>query len=256
MDQDGQASISAPFVVLGAFVSGSRLGIVGCLIGLAVYGGVWAYLRWRRHPGSLLGPAILLAYPVIAGLGAASILFVGRIHNLVWGSGAEAYSDLSRKGQIDLGIPLILKQPWGYGIGRGAETLGFAPFGVLTIDNYYLRIVLEYGVFGFIAYYGMFIAAIVYSGRRVLVARFEDPEFELLTPIAISLLTFIIIKSVFSEEGNHPIAFMLLGMSAALLYRARSSVVARSAVPAPQSTRRGRAPALPGLGAPRPQWGR
>ena len=38
----------------------------------------WAMLKWRRDPQSLIGPAVLLAYPVLAGVAVGSTLFIGR----------------------------------------------------------------------------------------------------------------------------------------------------------------------------------
>ncbi len=43
----------------------------------------------------------------------------------------------------------IISRPWGYGIGQGGITLGFAsPSGVLTIDSYFLSVLLEFGMSG------------------------------------------------------------------------------------------------------------
>lgn len=215
------ARLSIPFVVFVAFISGSRLGIIGCLLGLAFYTGIWAFLRWKRDPGSLLATLILLAYPVITALGALSIMFVGRVRHIVWGTGSQAYSDMARHDQITMALPLILKRPWGYGIGRAADTLGYAPFGAITIDNYYLSIALDYGILGFIAFYGMLLACIFYSGKRVVEAPFEAEELGLLKASAVALTNFIIMRSVFSEEGNNYIIFMIMGMMLALLYRSR-----------------------------------
>ena len=229
------ARISVPFILFVAWVSGSRLGMIGCLIAVGAYCGIWAFLRWRRDRNSLLAAVILLAYPLAATTFALATLFVGRVRHIVWGTGAQGYSDQARQDQIHMGIPLILKHPWGYGIGRGAETLGYAPFGFLTIDNYYLAIVLEYGVVGFIIYYGMFLAAVFYSGKRIVAERFSEPELELIIPAAIALVNFVMIKSVFSEEGNHPIVFMMLGMVVAFLHRIRLSEKTAEAATASQA---------------------
>jgi hypothetical protein len=217
------ARATIPFILFITYISGSRLGLIGCLLTLVFYGGVWAVLNWRRNPGSLLAPALLIAVPATLPLGVAAIFSIGRLRHIVWGTGAQAYSDQARGGQLTLGIPLILKHPWGYGIGMGGQALGFSPFGFLTIDNYFLSIALEYGVIGFVVYYGMFLTAIYQAGMRVLGEPFRERELGLLTATAIALTNFVLIKAVFSQEANHPITFMILGMTIALLYRARVS---------------------------------
>ena len=116
---------------------------------------------------------------------------------MFWGDGSQKFSDQDRIEQIQMGIPKILSHPWGYGVGRGAETLGFAPAGArsLTIDNYYLDVTLEYGIDGFIIYYGMFVAAMYYCVKIILRLKPMAREIEMLLPLCISLATFFIIKS-------------------------------------------------------------
>jgi hypothetical protein len=215
------AAISAPFLVVVAVLSGARVGTIGCLIAIALYGGMWALLKWRREPSSLAGPAIAAAYPVAALAGAAAIMFVGRLRTMFWGDGSQKYSDQDRIEQIRMGIPKIISHPWGYGVGQGGETLGFAPAGAdsLTIDNYYLDVALEYGVDGFIVYYGLFAVTMYYCAKALLVLKSVAREVEMLLPIFVSLATYFIIKSAFSEENSHPLPFMMLGMAVALLSR-------------------------------------
>jgi hypothetical protein len=49
----------------------------------------------------------------------------------------------------------------------------------------------------------------------------NDGEFQWLGPLAIALFNFIVSKSVFSSEENHPLIFVLLGIVVALAYRAQ-----------------------------------
>src|SRR3546814_15075303 len=75
---------------------------------------------------------------------------------MVWGGGAASYSTQARIEQYQKGLGLVMENPLGYGIGRGSVTLGFTnPEGVETIDTYYLLILLEYGVLGFLIFYGL-----------------------------------------------------------------------------------------------------
>ena len=214
------AAVSAAFIMFISIICGARVGTVGCLSAITLFAAAWSVLKWRRDPGSLIGPAATLAFPAMAAALVTGIAFIGRLRAMVWGDGSEQYSTDARVTQWHLGIPKILSHPQGYGIGMGGNALNYRPNGFLSIDNYYLDIALEYGVVGFVLYYGIFIAAIYYCVKAKMKVKTEEREFWALAPMAISLVVFIMIKSSFSEQSNHPIVFMILGMVTALAYRA------------------------------------
>jgi O-antigen ligase len=83
---------------------------------------------------------------------------------------------------------------------------------------------LEYGIIGFLVYYGMILFALYAAGRAALSPQPLKGENSFLIPISVTLLNFIVIKSVFSQQDNHPLIFMVLGMLAALLWRVRNPV--------------------------------
>jgi len=214
------ALVSIPTFVFVIVVSQSRLGLVGTLVSLLAFIFIWAYRRRIADKNNPFWTGVLVAYPIIASLIVASTFFVGRIHARVWGNGPQQFSDQSRIEQWKLGIPKILTHPWGYGIGKGNESLGFQDLGGFgTIDSYYLLIALEYGVIGFVIYYGLIFFALYLAGKRAVSPEPLQGENALLIPIGIVLANFIVIKSVFAQSDNHPIIFMVLGMLAALLYR-------------------------------------
>jgi O-antigen ligase len=147
-------------------------------------------------------------------------LVIGRIRNVVWGNGAQQASNDARVEQYASGMPMVWSHPWGHGIGTGGETLGFfAPSGLLTIDTYYLAVALEYGVLGFIIYYGMFAIGVAYAAVYAILARNRSGDYLLFLPISLALVNFLVIKSVFSEQDNHPLVFTMLGMLVALACR-------------------------------------
>src|SRR3546814_17828866 len=79
--------------------------------------------------------------------------------------------------QVNMAIPKIFSHPLGHGIGTSAEVLGFTnPAGTLTIDSYYLVIALDYGIIGFLMFYGLFILAIFYSIKHAV--KEPDPRSE------------------------------------------------------------------------------
>lgn len=226
------AAATVPISLFLVLESGSRLGLVGFLLAPTLYLASWAILRWRRDPGSLLAPSIALAYPAIFCAVIASTFFVGRIKMKVWGNGTQAASTQGRIDQYNAGIPKVLAEPWGHGPGMATETLGISnQAGIASIDTYYLLIALDYGIIGFLLYYGLILYAIYISSKFAFLSVGRARDYALFTPIAISLVTFFVIKSVFSQEGNHPLVFMMLGAIAALVYRLRKedgALVAKS----------------------------
>ena len=201
----------------------SRLGSVGMLVALLLYVLLWGAQRWRRIKNDLLGPLVVLAYPVF------SICLIGltfasrRLEIMVWGSQATEGSNQARHEQIAMGIPKILHNPLGYGPGRAAETLSWYSGSFLSIDNYLLAIALEYGVIGFLVYFGMIVYMIYAILKFVLTANYpKDEEFSLLIPIGVALSAFLVIKSVFSQQDNHPLIFLMMGAALATMYRATS----------------------------------
>lgn len=218
-----------PLITAVIIFTDSRLGVVALMVTIFLYLLLWAGLYWRKHRTSLLGPAIVLAYPAIASMGFVATLVIGRLRARIWGDGSQTASTEGRKEQWRMGWPKIVSHPLGHGIGRSGETLGFvAPDGTLTIDSYYLTILLDYGLIGFIVYYGMFGRA-VYTGGMGILRNPKEQELQLLLPMCVSIVSFIVIKYVFSQEDNHPLAFMLLGAVIAFAARVKAEAAVESA---------------------------
>ena len=227
------AFVTVPSLIYVVLLTDSRLGMIGCFLAVLLYGLIWSVQRWRHDRSSLFGPAVALAYPLII-VGAVSLTFVSHsVHAVVWGGDATQMGSTDvRREQMNMAIPKIASRPWGYGMQMAADVVGYrTPGGILTLDSYYLTIVLEYGVIGFIVFYGMFGAAIFAAGRRLLSADKVELELNLLLPASLTLVNFIVIKSVFSQDDNHPVIFMVLAMIVALGWRYSNSP--KSGVPNP-----------------------
>jgi hypothetical protein len=213
------AVATLPFMATIVLITGARVGVIGCLLSVSLYPAFLGVRRWRQNPSGLLGPAVTLAYPVMFAGVMLSTLFIGRLKTHIWGGGAQAASTLSRTEQLKLAIPLILHNPIGYGIGRGAATLNYQPFGFVTIDSYYLLITLEFGVVGFFIYYGMLALGIVKAIRLAVRPSYLDDEQGYAIPIGIALCSFFIIKSVFSQPDNVGLISLMIIMLMALEWR-------------------------------------
>jgi O-Antigen ligase len=209
-----------PLALQLVLLADSRLGMVALIGAVLGYVLIWGALRWRRSPHSLFAPALVLAYPAIFSVTITATLVIGRIRNRVWGSGASASSTESRGLQWDMAIPKIATHPFGHGIGRAARDLGFvSPSGIITIDSYYLTLLMDLGVLGFVIYFAMFLRGVWISARAVIQSRVEG-ELGLLLPMCVALMNFVVVKSVFSQDANHPIVFMMLGAVVAMAHRA------------------------------------
>jgi hypothetical protein len=218
------AIVSIPFLSAIVIIANARSGMFGWLISFVLYGAYWGFRRWRFNRNSLLGALIFFGYPVVGVLAILPVFFVGRVRALFWGTGAALSSTDARKEQWALGLPKVLRHPWGYGVGRSGEVVGWAsPGGIMSIDTYYLTVLVDYGVVGFVVYFGMFLLAIFEVLRLVLTRVLgDDEEAWLIVPAAIAMASFVIIKSVFSQEDNHSIVFMILGMIVALSSRLKT----------------------------------
>lgn len=203
----------------------ARLGMVGFIIGHVAYLLYVTYRIRKFQPSSLVGMSMVMLYPFALTAVALAVLFVGRVRNSVIGNGRNQFSNDARGDQIASGLEKIWQSPlFGFGSGQGAAKLGFTnPAGTLTIDSYYLSILLDYGFVGFFVYYGMILLAIkrgVTIGLKKL-----DRENHMAIAISIFLFIFLTTKAVLSQEINHPLIFMGLGGIVALAYATREQTL-------------------------------
>lgn len=217
------AAVSLPLIFYTILATDARLGVVGFFMACMLYLLTWSVMRWRHRADSILGPAIVLAYPVIFSAFMAATFVVQRLKSMVWGSGATTYSNQGRLDQLSAGIPKVLARPWGYGASRGAEELGYTNLGgSMTIDNYYLLIALDYGLLGLVFYYGSILLVIYSAAKFGLSESSNHREYTFLIPVSISLSVFFVIKAIFSQPQNHTLQFMMMGMAAATIFRIKN----------------------------------
>lgn len=198
----------------------SRLAVIGALISAGAYVFFWAFLTWRHSPKNLIAIATLSSYPVMFVLAVVSTFTVDAVRIRVWGGGAAQYSTEARKIQYNMGIPKVIQRPWGWGIGSGGQVLGYIDGnGLATIDTFYLSAALEYGIIGLIAFFVMTVGAIYLLARAL--PYIHDNETELIGPLMIAVINFLIIKSVLSAQENHSFVYILLGMALVLIERVK-----------------------------------
>lgn len=202
-------------------VTQSRLGILGWVTAHVVYVCIWAFRRWRSERADLIAPAISIAYPIGAVLFFIGMFTVPAIRNRTIGGGSTGFSDQARADQFAMLWPRLMENPFGYGAGRSGDVLGFRlPGGMLTVDSYIITLVLEYGVIGLALFGGMLIYA---TAKMLQIAwRNKAGELSIALPLACALTVVIQVRLVLSQPDNLPLIYMLLGMAAAVAWRARS----------------------------------
>lgn len=216
------ALLFIPLAVFVILLTDSRLGVVAACGSIMFYLLIWALLRWRQSKSSLLAPAIVLTYPLSFVAFIASTFLIGRLRVEFWGTGAQQMSTQGRLTQWNMGWPMIIHNPLGYGIGQAARQLNNIVNGIRTIDSYWLSVLLEIGPVGFVVFYGLMLRA-AYRAARTAIDYGQDGELGLLIPMAVTLLNFVIVKAVLSQDANHSFIFMVLGGVLALAYRAKKS---------------------------------
>lgn len=214
----GALLLYLPFSFWVIFKTDSRLGIIGFFASIFVYLLIWGVKRWQRDRHGLIAPAVVIAYPVIISAFFALTLIWRRLEVMVWGGGPQQASNEARRLQWVSATRELKEWPFGNGLGNAGELVGyFDAAGRLSLDSYFITILLDFGVIGAVAFFGMFLIASFKAAKAGLAT--NDEEAELLIPLGIMLMVFLIIKGVLSQEDNHTLMFIALGATVALYHR-------------------------------------
>ncbi len=211
-------STIAYFIVsIGVYVSGSRLGVIALISAHGLYVLLWSLRRVRQKRDYLVNSAVLTIYPLAVLMFLIALAVSPRLQSsILGGHGQSQFSNEGRATQWRMSKGKILRRPvGGYGLGQSGNALGFRnPDGTLTIDSYFLTLLMDLGAPGLIFFLAMFLFTI-FEAIKVYVYN-KSHEARLAAPLAACLAVFLVIKSVLSQTDNHPVVFMLLGMTLAL----------------------------------------
>lgn len=197
-------SISACTLVV--IKSGSRSGVGALLLGVGLYFVLCSARQLivsRDRVSSVFNIFFILTCIVALVLG---LYFISDI--LVGKTTRELNSALVRLEMWSRGIQMALDQPlFGYGQDMAAITLGFVEGdGNITIDSYYLSVLLEAGIIGFVCYLFLILYALFKGLSRGFC---EDENSLFLIAISVSIICFAVVKSVLSLTHNHGV-FMIM----------------------------------------------
>lgn len=220
--------VMIPVVFVIVRTTDARLGVLGYLISILTYVAFWSLIRWRQRLNDLVSAALVYAYPAAFLTLLALSMVVHKIHVLIFGGGAQSASNMQRQEQYRMALPALLKNPIGHGTNQAGVAMGYSAGDFIAVDSYYISVALDYGVIGLILYVGMFVVVIASAISAMLhFTRGEDRELTMLIPLAACLSAFMMIRGVFSQPDIHPMIFTLLGMTVALVARARSKAAVR-----------------------------
>ncbi len=201
--------------------SDSRLGLVGILWSFLLYIFVHVYMLWKKNPSNLFVSAVFYAYPAFFAVVMIASATVPGVADALWGGSATQGSNQARLAQIEMAIPQVMKNPIGYGAAQSGGAMGYGAGRFVTIDNYLINIVLDYGIVGLVSYLTLFISISVFGIRAAIAEGDQNPDHDMsyLIPLGVSISATLLIKLVFSQAENDPMLFMMSGMVLALLNR-------------------------------------
>ena len=209
------------FLLIVLTLPQSRLGMVGWLAAHALFLLLLSGRLWMRNRVSVVGPAFTLAYPVMIIALLAAVSSVDSLRTRFIGGQDTIYSDQAREVQWKRSVRVIAKSPlFGYGPRNGPAALGYRGGpgdGIITLDNYLIWIALDYGITGFVLYYGM-ILMIIYKLLQLTMKNSRKLNDQALT-ILVMLSCYLLIKTVLSQENNHALVFIAMGIAMALFRR-------------------------------------
>ncbi len=203
--------------LVGIYTSGSRGGYLSFLVAGASFITLFVIRsRINQHRS--------LAAPIFGVLGAAglalvigAILFVGRVHSVVFASGQGAASTETRFVEWSLAWPHILSNPvTGNGFDLGGAIVGYrsAPLGPLTLDSSVISLLVETGVPSLLFYFAA-AAIAAWTGTRQYL---RDRTFGgvLSGGLASSIIAFTSYRLFLSQRENQTLFFILVSCVAVL----------------------------------------
>lgn len=189
---------------IGLMFTNYRTGWVGflCAVGIFI-----TYMLLNREAVKL----------VILGGITVSVVALGMILKII--PGPEVFSELSlndRRGSWITAVQVLQAQPfWGYGFGNTADILvEYVPPGSpANVHNSYLRAFIGFGIWGGLAYVGLFLTVLVRSASQaasksgvilvmLLVSHFLVQVFNSLSFIGISLHSVVIAITIGYQINN------------------------------------------------------
>jgi len=196
----------------GIISTDSRTAMVTSVCLYGAYAAFRGMIFLRAHPKAELKPLMTLFVAFVA-LCVPLVLIV-MLDRLGLGQTLAAHG--TRGAQLALGIPKILKQPIiGYGSGIAGYALGYRADGVhLTIDNYYLSVVLDAGLPALFAQFVLQAWLLWVSLSGALRSR-DVPRARVYLTFFLFFVSFTLLRTTLSQADNLSLSYIMMGVFAA-----------------------------------------
>ncbi|MCS6987653.1 MAG: O-antigen ligase family protein [Sphingomonadaceae bacterium] len=207
-------------LVLGLLAAGSRTGWGGIVVGSAVFLSLWAYRRWLRsgRKRDIIGPAAIWAYPALFIATVVMVLTWPRARSHIIGGAVHKASDNARAEQWRRTWKALKENPFGYGpFDTNSTVQYYNKAGRGTIDGYYINLLVDYGVVGFLLWWLFFFSAIYLAARTYLMASNRDEEVA--GAVAASLVAYFVAKYGLSQTELQHLDFAAAGLAVGLAWR-------------------------------------
>ena len=227
-----QARRIMPFLALAAATLGmmvlmystdARSAMVGMIIVLAGYPLFAATREMAKENRAILGSAVVYGYPAIVAVLAFVVMFWQRARVAVLGGGQHASSSDARSEQWAMSWPKLATHPFGHGVARGNEAVGYVQAdGTGTVDSYFLTVMMDSGYLALPLFIMVFIMPAIVAFLSFRHAKSD--ETKLLAPLSLALVNFTIVKGVLSTESTVPLAYLFLGCIVGLIWQRQREV--------------------------------
>jgi hypothetical protein len=181
---------------------------------------------------NLLIVGLMIAFVLLAGALAGS----HRLQMYTFGGGQHAASDDSRDLQWSNTWSHLKSNPVGVGPGNSLWYVGVPNFRTdyPVIDSLWINFLVDYGIIGFLAYFGFFVRLGWIGIRTFLNADGEEEEFAGI--LAISLLNYVLVAYVISQTDSGYIALMFAVGIVTLARQQQARLAGERSLPAPADT--------------------
>lgn len=197
------------------FYTGSRSVFAGIFAELIIFGILFVYKVLNIHRTSFIGWLFVIVSPAILML---VFLLAFTSNELLMGQTArELNSTMSRIAMWNQGLDILYSDPlaalFGHGLGRSALVLGWITNGILTIDSYFLSVLLDGGFPGLFFFISFFVL-VFYSVLAVIKKQgFSDP-----VPIVLIISIWGYITVAFILSLTHILKVLYILTSLLLIY--------------------------------------
>jgi O-antigen ligase len=200
------------FCLAGLVFAGARGGYIGAILNTVAFGTLLVVRLARSGRQSLL-PALVVVVGISGVAALIGVLAVStRISNIVVGAGGlQNQSTQDRVEQWELAKPKILDNPvTGYGLGMGAEVVGWHADTRGSLDSYAISTLVETGVPGFVFFFAMIFSAAARGLEQGV--RNLSRSGALAAALGCSLFGFGAYRFAMSQTENFTLVFAMIGL--------------------------------------------